>query len=68
MTDDPDATPWRAPEPLSGVAVWDAAAEIDRLRAALTQIRQIAAETHAGKGRAYTALSRIDRIAREGLE
>ncbi len=40
---------------------------IRRLVAALTDIRDVCGETHAGKERAYTALPRIDQIARRGL-
>lgn len=41
--------------------------QVRRLRATLRQIRTICAETHIGQERAYTALSRIDQVARGGL-
>lgn len=42
-------------------------AEITRLREALTDIRTVCAETHAGLVRAHAALSKIDGAARRGL-
>lgn len=42
-------------------------AELDRLRAALDHIRLECEATHTGQERAYTALSRIDGIARRAL-
>jgi hypothetical protein len=40
---------------------------IRRLVETLTDIRDVCGETHTGQERAYTALSRIDQIARKAL-
>ena len=52
---------------LAEVKLSNAAVEIDRLTHSMAEIAAICRQTHAGHERAYTALSRIDQIARKAL-